>query len=312
MSSSAELDLWIGSCVAHVQDNASQYFAMIHKKGGGHILWAVFSLVGGFQVVIKRASYLSIATMQTTKAQSLLQMYDQCDATRQFVCWFTLEDSRSTPLTSKVVIIDASRSGRSSPSVATHTVPAAQPTPQAAARPPPAPAQDMQHVLRVALQVADSVATLSAAVDSLQRRVAALEDANARHESDRVTSETLAQVVQRIARVEAMAEDVDGRTRTFSSLHEQMFQQFTQLKRDVLGNSSAGRANEALSHQPFLGTPRAAAPVSSAVTTVLAQHSPARHETRPSSPSADAPPESLSDMIKQMEHKLQRIRLPPK
>jgi hypothetical protein len=85
MSSSTELDLWIGSCVAHVQDNASQYFAMIRKKGGGHILWAVFSLVGGFQVVIKRVLLVYRDNADNKGTQSLLQIYDQYDATRQFV-----------------------------------------------------------------------------------------------------------------------------------------------------------------------------------------------------------------------------------
>jgi hypothetical protein len=175
----------------------------------------------------------------------------------------------------------------------------------------------MQHVLRVALQVADSVAVLSAAVESLQSRVAALEERQERQAAERVTAATLSAVIERVVAVEALAADAETRTRTFGNLHEQMFQQFTQLKRDVLGahNPSAPPSHSRVAPTEAdvmtpVGAVGRAAPA-------LAAGAPPSSE-RPAVPSPQrqatfaAPTESLSDMIKHMEMKLQKIRIPAK
>lgn len=99
-------------CVSHLRDHAQHYLSLIRSKQTDGVLWAVFRAVPRTSpldrpIELSKASFLALSSMASSKADVLLRMQREVDATRQFVCWFTLDDGFGAPLASKVLIIDA-------------------------------------------------------------------------------------------------------------------------------------------------------------------------------------------------------------
>eukprot|EP00760_Papus_ankaliazontas_P008208 PhM_4_TR13698/c1_g1_i3/m.22933 len=112
---SSELDRAVDLCVHHITASAMHYFEVVRRAQTRGILWMVFTIMpSGADPVVKRVSFLPADTVANTQAPSLVKMVNACDMDRQFVAWFTVEGVDGSPLTSKVMLVEAQ------PSVLTH------------------------------------------------------------------------------------------------------------------------------------------------------------------------------------------------
>lgn len=292
----------VAACMAHLNANAERYYNMVSDKDADGILWAVFSCDphrSTTQVSVKRASFLPLAQVMSTKAQSLIQMYHACNLATQFVCWFTLENGSGEPMVSKVMVVDAPqgqlrqqhRSSGSKPlqnamaamqansseaavlqnlkadmlnfqereeqQLMQQSAPRLDETRSAlqrassssnAKRGGASPAagnvggangadvramtdaaSQYQHILRVSLQIADSVSRMGTAMDELTQRVDALEkELNSRPRAP--PPELVAALLARIEELERKNAAMEQRVGGFDTFQENIFTQFQQFK----------------------------------------------------------------------------------
>lgn len=96
----------VDQCIRILSSDAKTHHATVRHSSEDGVLWAVFVADNQSVVRMKKSSFLKLSTIQSSKAQSLIQMYNTCNHNTQFVCWFTLEDSESKPMASKVMLVD--------------------------------------------------------------------------------------------------------------------------------------------------------------------------------------------------------------
>ena len=317
----------VDACVAHLTEHSEHYFNVVRGKRQDGVLWAVFTIVSrrGLddgagapkkRVAVKRASFLPLTTVLNTNAPSLIQMFNSCDHTRQFVCWFTLESSEGEPLLSKVMSVDGdaqhhagspqqqhhhqqqqqqpsrttsaarpaaephqspaspsgdiaalkndmnqferSRYSRSNTTTPTRSHHAGQPTGANSARAGGGASpvgrggragspmmtgsvvgqQSYQQVLRMSMQVADSVADMGQSIDEVRADVQSL-----RHAVDTAPkappADVFSQVLARLDAMERRQLDMEQRVATFDEVQNRFFQQVSQI-REQLGSSAHG------------------------------------------------------------------------
>ena len=351
----------VDACIAHLTSHSQQYYEQVRKQQteADGVLWVVFVVAPppqgeaahvAVEVTVKRSSFLPLTTVLQTKAETIIQIYRQCDRSRQFVAWFTIENPAGEPLVSKVMTIDAagaadsrpasnSRPGEPSPdpivaqshagstnalqdkaeseedlmrqlkrdmwefqklrdqreatprqaarktsdaapgmspgvstaaleerarylsqlggaknddaqtaSVAAQPTPSHQPPTRSGSRRTGAVqanselTQQYQQLLRISLQVADSVARMGAAIDALTARVTACERDNAERPKA-PPPDLVAMLANRIEALEKNNEQLQGRLSAYERVQGTMFTQVEQLRvrtREASRGSSYG------------------------------------------------------------------------
>jgi hypothetical protein len=409
------VDSMVDACIQNLSKEAKKYFELVSSNDADGVLWAVFTAPqnpqSGAAPQLKRYSFLPLSTVQSSKAQSLIQMYNTCNHKSQFVCWFTLEDFSGKPLASKVMIVDAGRSelgiaakrftdpsawhnshenqaleelkedmmsfqrqrmgggggggGGTSPRVgatstsmneerlsymsqlnhtnsfARNPTSTASKLAQGGGTPIEiATANQYQQILKVCLQVADSVAKMGTAIDELQSRVDSLQ--KQAKENPPPSEDLMDRILSRLEAVEQRLDAQEARIQSFDSIQQSFFDQMNALRKQIGGPVMA--STFASTPQPVAGntSSSAAGRYAASVSSPAAKQD--SQSQRPPSPirssgagaatvigstvigedrsvsteslfgkkasASSKTSESLSDMLKQMENRLSRIKTP--